>query len=353
MFLDAVEQEQYRKSQAWIEAPEGVLGKALGWIGKPIDLAYRAVPESVKESVSSSLYQVLLQVREHSRDTVRRQGLYDRISQEVGTDASQPQNLARLPLGRLDEAAMRVLNAHRSLAVVQGGVTGAAGLAGLVADVPSLYFLIFRCVEEIACCYGFPADSDVERDHVLKVVDVGHFLESENKRRGMLELETYDEMLRRGAPVKDLERTVVAKGLQNLSRQLSSRLVQRKLAQTVAVIGAFIGAGVNAALVNDIGLTAIHAYRRRRLRQTALRRMELADATAVSADDPAAASESQARPGPRQADEDAPAAESDTLAQSDAEPAADARVPQSPTQEEHETALSDAPAEELDPPSPS
>lgn len=244
-------------------------------------MAYRAVPEGIKESVSASLYQVLLQVRDHSRDTVRRQGLYDRISQEVGTDASQPQNLARLPLKRLDDAALRVLNAHRSLAVVQGGVTGAAGLPGLVADVPSLYFLVFRCVEEIACCYGFPADSEAERDHVLKVVDVGHFLESENKRRGMLELETYDEMMRRGAPVKDLERTVVAKGLQNLSRQLASRLVQRKLAQTVAVIGAFIGAGVNAALVNDIGLTAIHAYRRRRLRQTALRRMELADAANV------------------------------------------------------------------------
>jgi TRAP-type mannitol/chloroaromatic compound transport system permease large subunit len=78
--------------------------------------------------------------------------------------------------------------------------------------------------------------------------------------------------MRRGAPVKDLERTVVAKSLQTLSRQLSSRLVQRKLAQTLLVVGALIGAGVNAALVSDVGITAIHAYRRRRLRQTALRR---------------------------------------------------------------------------------
>jgi len=243
-------------------------------MGKPIDLAYRAVPEAVKEKISQALYQVLLQVRDHSRDTVRRQSLYDQISQRAGTDVSDPANLARQPLKTLDTAAHRVVSAHRQLAMVQGGVTGAAGLPGLLADVPSLYFLVFRCVEEVACCYGFPADSEMERDHILKVVDVGHYLESANKRKGMLELESMDDMLRRGAPVKDLERTVVAKGLQALSRQMSSRLVQRKLAQTIALVGALIGASVNAALVSDVGLTAIHAYRRRRLRQVALRRRE-------------------------------------------------------------------------------
>lgn len=266
----------------------------MGLLGKPIDFAYRAVPEALKERISQALYQVLLQVREHSRDTVRRQALYDKISAAVGLDVSDPHNLARQGLPALDKAAYQVLSAHRQLAVVQGGVTGAAGLPGLVADIPSLYFLVFRCVEEIACCYGFPADSEEERDHMLKVVDVGHYLESGNKRKGMLELESMDDMLRRGAPVKDLERTVVAKGLQQLSRQLSSRLVQRKLAQTLAVVGAVIGAGVNAALVSDVGTTAIHAYRRRRLRQMALRRRERAGASAEpdSATEAAAVSQS-------------------------------------------------------------
>ncbi len=266
----------YQQTQSWIETPDGLLSKAMGFLGKPVDFAYRAVPEKIKESLSQTLYQVLLQVRDHSRDTVRRQALYDKISQVVGIDASQPQNLARLPFRVLDKAALQIIGAHRQLAMVQGGVTGAVGLPGLIADVPSLYFLIFRCVEEVACCYGFPADSESERDHVLKVVDIGHFLESVNKRKGMLELESFDELARRGAPVKDLERTVVAKSLQGLSRQLSSRLVQRKLAQTMAVVGALIGASVNSALVSDVGTTAFHAYRRRRLRQLALRRKSLA-----------------------------------------------------------------------------
>lgn len=270
--LDEEERKQYKLTQDWIEAPEGILGKGMGLIGKPIDLAYRAVPEALKERVSQALYQVLLQVREHSRDTVRRQAIYDSISQKVGLDVSDRRNLDRQPLKVLDRAAQSVLSAHRQLAVVQGGVTGAAGLPGLVADIPSLYFLVFRCVEEIACCYGFPADSEEERDLVLKVVNIGHYLESSNKRKGMLEIESMDDMLRRGAPVKDLERTMVAKSLQTLSRQLSSRLVQRKLAQTLMIVGAVIGAGVNAALVSDVGTTGFHAYRLRRLRHIAEQR---------------------------------------------------------------------------------
>ena len=272
--LDEEEQKQYQRTQDWIQAPESLLGKGMGLIGKPVDFAYKMVPEALKEKISQALYHVLLQVREHSRDTVRRQALYDSISQKVGLDVSDNRNLARQPLNILDKAADKVLSAHRQLAVVQGGVTGAAGLPGLVADIPSLYFLVFRCVEEIACCYGFPADSEEERDLVLKVVDIGHYLESGNKRKGMLEIESMDDMLRRGAPVKDLERTVVAKSLQTLSRQLSSRLVQRKLAQTLMIVGAVIGAGVNAALVSDVGTTAFHAYRLRRLRQLAEQRQE-------------------------------------------------------------------------------
>lgn len=275
-YLTEDELQVYQSTRKWIETPDGLISKTMGLLGRPIDLAYRAVPGRLKESLSQALYQVLLQVRDHSRDTVRRQALYDKISAMVGVDASQPQNLARLPFAVLDRAALEIISAHRQLAVVQGGVTGAAGLPGLLADIPSLYFLIFRCVEEVACCYGFPADSEAERDHVLKVVDIGHYLESVNKRRGMLELENYEDLLKRGAPVKDMERTVVAKGLQSLSRQLSSRLVQRKLAQTMALVGALVGASVNSALISDIGSTAFHAYRQRRLRQLGLRRQSQA-----------------------------------------------------------------------------
>ena len=80
-------------------------------------------------------------------------------------------------------------------------------------------------------------------------------------------------LIRRGLPIQDLERAAVAKGLQALARKLTARLARRKVAPSIAVVGALIGAGVNRALVNDVGLTAFYSYRRRFLREVAERRL--------------------------------------------------------------------------------
>lgn len=95
----------------------------------------------------------------------------------------------------------------------------------------------------------------------------------------MTELESMQDLIRQASPVKSIERTIVAKGLQNLSRQLTLSLLSRKAAQVVVFVGAAVGATVNAALLSDIGDTAYYAYRRRFLLDRAdLRRAHAAAA---------------------------------------------------------------------------
>lgn len=241
-------------------------------LGAPLDYAYSKVPPRIKESISQSVYAVLAAVRESSGGTVNQQSLLDRISAEVGLDVSRLEQVFDHDIRHIDFVAQERLTANRRAAALEGGATGAAGLPGLVVDIPALYWLVFRTVQEISLCYGFPVDTAVEQAHVLKVVDVGHYLEKESKRRGMLELESVQSMIRDGVPVKDLERAVVAKGVQTLARHLSTGITRRKLAQTMALVGGVVGASVNHALVGDVGLTAYHAYRRRFLKEVALRR---------------------------------------------------------------------------------
>ena len=278
-----------RETQKWIERPPGLLGKAMGFLGKPIDFAYARVPENIKESISNALYQVLTSVRDHSRSTVRTQGIYDQLSVLACQDVRTPQQAQRLPLAVVDQVARHTISGHRQLGMLQGGATGLAGLPGLVADIPSLYFLVFRTVQEVALTYGFPPDSESELDHVLKVVDVGHYLENDKKRKAMVELESLQDMMRQGVPMKDLERTVIAKSLQAFSRQLATAITRRKLAQTVAVIGAAVGASVNSALVGDVGDAAYYAYRRRFLLERVARRSAIPKypTTEEAAPDPA------------------------------------------------------------------
>ncbi len=88
----------------------------------------------------------------------------------------------------------------------------------------------------------------------------------------MSELESIQDMIRQGTPLKDLERFAVQKGLQALARSLGIALTQRKMAQSVVIVGGVVGAGVNLQLAGDIGEVAYHAYRRRFLQEVALSR---------------------------------------------------------------------------------
>ncbi len=278
-FLNATEQAALKECSNWIGKSSGFIGKAMGFLGKPADMAYSMIPESIRDGMNEAVLNTLVKVREHSKDTVRTKDVYDKLSISAGRDVRTPAQAQKLPIEVVDAAARKICSAHRNLAVVQGGATGLAGLPGLVADIPTLYFLIFRCVEEIAVCYGYPPDNDDELNHVFQIVDVGHYLENDKKRAAMTELESMQDLIRQASPVKSIERTIVAKGLQNLSRQLTLSLLSRKAAQVVVFVGAAVGATVNAALLNDIGDTAYYAYRRRFL----LDRADLRKAHAAAA----------------------------------------------------------------------
>jgi len=268
-FLKPDELEILKQTEAWIERPQGLVGKALGFLGKPLDMAYDRVPAGVKESIGQAIYGVLAKVANVSEGHVRPQQIFDMLSQQAGLDVTRVDQVSRLPIQALDKIARKVINAHRATALVEGGATGAAGLPGLVADIPALYYLVFRSVQEVALCYGFAPDAPDEMDHIFKVVDVGHYLESEKKRKGMLEIERLQDMISSNAPLKDVERTMIAKTLQTLARQLATAITRRKLAQTVALVGGLVGASVNQALLADVGDTAFYAYRRRFLMREA------------------------------------------------------------------------------------
>lgn len=274
-YLNEDEQKVLKEVQDWIFAPPSLLSKAMVLAGKPAELAYRLVPAGLKEKLGSTIYGVLGTLRNTSRTTVQPQILLDKISARLGKDVgTHHDQIFQADIAKLDPLANECIRFNKATAAVEGGAAGAVGLPGLIADVPALYVLAFRTIQEVAICYGFPIEGEVEHAYMMKVLDVGHYLENEQKRVGMEELQGLQDMISSGAPLKDLERVSLAKGLQALARELSVALFRRKAAQTMAVVGSVVGASVNFALVNDIGLTAYYAYRYRFLHEVALRRMK-------------------------------------------------------------------------------
>ncbi|MBI3924756.1 MAG: EcsC family protein [Armatimonadetes bacterium] len=258
----------------WIDSGgTGAVARMLTFTHKPMEYAYQALPESVRESINRAISSTLHTMRDGSSVLVSRRSVLDRVASHSGQQVRGPRDLFYVSIRTLDVVATDYLNLARAGATIGGATAGTAGVVGLVADVPALYGILFKMIQEVAFVYGFHVKPPQEKAHILKVLDTGHYMEPEKKRRGMEELEALQDRIRQGIHTGDLDRYLLTKGLQTIARHLSISLAERKIGQTVFLVGGVIGAGVNHQLARDVGWVAYYAYRRRFLKELALRRM--------------------------------------------------------------------------------
>lgn len=180
----------------------------------------------------------------------------------------------KLDIRELDRHANGIIQSHAAGCAAVGAGAGVAGLPGLAADVPSLYSLIFRMILELGLLYGFDSHSPGERHLALQVLISGHDGGTAAKETLLCEATRVQALLAKGAPWKELEESVLVVALKSVAEKLGVRLVKRKLAQALLVVGAFAGAGGNYALAREVGLTAYNGYRLRFLHRRATMRRE-------------------------------------------------------------------------------
>lgn len=247
-------------------------------IGRPLDRLLKASPRRFQDGLTNTIHGVLDTVADGAEAGFSEPLLKDELCQRLGWELTPWERIYGADYRILHRTAMEKLKTAKNLATVQGGVTGVTGAPGLLADVPSLYFLIFRTVHQIALCFGHPANTPEERRYMLQVVNVGHHLELRDRRVALMQLEELEEELDvKGGTSEDFQRAMLAKTVQLLARKLTSTLLERKATQAVAIVGGAVGAVINRQLLEDVGLTAIHAYRRRFLRSAARRRRRSGD----------------------------------------------------------------------------
>lgn len=266
--LDAREQAALKESELFFLRRGSSVQRALGAIGRPLDLLLKAGPQKLQDGVTSAVHGVLTTVADGAEAGFSERAVIDELCQRLGLELEPWERIFESDFEVLHSAAADKLITAKRAATVQGGVTGVTGAPGLIADIPTLYFLIFRTVHQIALCFGHPADTPAEKRYLLQVVNVGHHLELRDRRLALLELEELEQQLdNHEGTSEDLQRALLAKSVQLLARKLTSTLLQRKATQAVAVVGGAVGAILNRQLVEDVGLTAIHAYRTRFLQR--------------------------------------------------------------------------------------
>ena len=166
-----------------------------------------------------------------------------------------------------DEATADVRRWALGYAVTGGGAAGAFGALGLAIDVPATVALALRTARLTGLCYGFGGDSDAERVYILDVLQLAGANSRAERELAMARLARERSEFGRDDWQKIVQLTGQTTGsvaaTQRVAATLGVNLSTRKMAQIAPVIGAAVGAGVNAAFQNDVAAAARFAYRAR------------------------------------------------------------------------------------------
>jgi hypothetical protein len=170
----------------------------------------------------------------------------------IGSDfATVARPTSGLSLREREERVRKAIDGYRNVASAEGGITGAGGFLMAAADFPALIAIKIKLLFEIAALYGHDASQWRERLYILSIFQLA--FSSADHRRDVFAQMTGGVQ---AATPEDFD-------WRRFQQEYRDYIDLAKLAQLLPVVGAPIGAIVNWRLLEQLGTTAINAYRLR------------------------------------------------------------------------------------------
>lgn len=181
--------------------------------------------------------------------------------------------LREQPLQVCDRLARFEERTAMGFAGASGAALGAAGAAGMVVDVPALITQAMRVIHRTGLCYGEDMLAQEQQGLVIGIFALCSANSMEEKQQAINALITRSELLdaawRDGverAAERELAKEAAIFSLQTLASRIGVQLSKRKAAGAVPVLGAAVGAAVNAWYMHDVAQVARYVFQERWLR---------------------------------------------------------------------------------------
>lgn len=263
--LTIYESGQVTAINEWKKEEPSVLSKASGAVAAPLAwLVQKVVPEKAIQTALEAANWAGCQLAD-SGDILRDGGV------------SQIAELRSKSLEVSDRLANEVHNWAIGMASVEGGAAGAFGLPGMAADFPAIVTLALRTVHKIGLCYGYESSTDEDKNFVLGILSASGANSVEDKVEALLTLRSIQQIvikqswktMSEKAAVQQMSKEGAIIGVRNVAKQLGINLTKRKALQAIPIIGAGIGASMNAWYIKDVGWAARRVFQERWLTENA------------------------------------------------------------------------------------
>ncbi|PTQ89892.1 EcsC family protein [Agitococcus lubricus] len=249
------EQQQLQTIYRWQQQKPTVAANLLGFAVTP---AAKLVGSIIPDSALQAALEMACSAGEKlaNPDAILKQAHIDHIGQ-----------LFHVDLRVCDQLANTTHDYAIAMAAAEGGVTGATGLVGVALDIPTLTTLALRTIYQTALCYGFELKGEEGRAVALRVFSLASANSFKEKEAALVSLVAIKQMLHQQtwaqiqqAAFSSMGKEALVIALKDLAGQLGINLTKRKALNIVPIVGAAIGAAINASFLKDVGWAARHTF---------------------------------------------------------------------------------------------
>jgi hypothetical protein len=159
-------------------------------------------------------------------------------------------------LQKREQSILERIEFYKRTAAAEGGLTGLGGILLGLADFPLLLGIKIKLLFEIASVYGHDINDFKERLYILYIFQLA-FSSQHNRREVYKQLENWKEIS--ATMAEDIHQF----DWRNFQQEYRDYIDLAKMAQLLPVVGAVVGLVVNYRLINQLGETAMNAYRMR------------------------------------------------------------------------------------------
>ena len=256
MKLTEYEKKVSREIEKWHSGNISLVQQMMDWAMKPVDWAVEQfVPESVLVEADGLITKGLETLNDASQWTYTEADLLNRAKLQ-GISVENTADLQNQDMAQLDQLAQSIFNENALLAAIQGGGMSLGGPVLLLADVPLLFTINFRLIQQIGACYGFSMRGDQFTPLVLSIYNVASSGSQSAKKDALREVSVAAAAFAHEMHYKGKKNTSFQDQNRHLPREIAKNLIGAKLGQMIPLAGVAIGAGVNYWFTSQTAETA-------------------------------------------------------------------------------------------------
>ena len=261
MRLTEYERTVQREIEKWQHGDASLVAQAMDWAMAPMDwVVARIVPEDMVDQADKAISQFLSLLNDASAWT------YDPVevlsqARRLDIDVDEIVDLRDVELAVLDKIAKGYFTENSVLAAVEGGGTGLGGAVLIAADIPLLFGINLRLIQQIGAAYGFDVSGPDYAPLVLSIFNVAASGTNASKNEALREITVAAAALAHATGYKGRVSGTFRDQNRHLPREIAKNIGGRKIAQLIPIAGAAIGAGINYWFTSETAETAFMLFR--------------------------------------------------------------------------------------------